>query len=104
MKSHEEAEVRQGQHVWAPRLEVEGAPIPWDATLWDSRRGHATILAEALQQPLLLPKDMEGLRRTKQLDLFMSLKRNLAMVSQLAFFFFFFVENLDAYLFIGVYA
>ena len=29
----------------------------------------------------LLPRDMEGLRHTKQLDLFMSLKRDLTMVS-----------------------
>ena len=66
----------------SPRLEVGGAPITWDATIWESQRGHATFLAEALEQPLLLPRDMEGLRRTRQQDLFMSLKRDLAMVSQ----------------------
>ena len=38
-------------------------------------------LAQALEQPLLLPKDMEALRRMRQLDLFRSLKRDLAMVS-----------------------
>ena len=37
--------------------------------------------AQALKQPLLLPKDMEALRRMRQPDLFMSLKRDLAMVS-----------------------
>ena len=37
--------------------------------------------AQALEQPLILPKDMEALRRMRQPDLFMSLKRDLAMVS-----------------------
>ena len=60
---------------------MEGAPIPWDAMLWGSQRGHAILLTEALEQPLLLPKDMEGLIRTRQPDLFMSLKRDLALVS-----------------------
>ena len=65
VESHKKAEARRGQRTCALWVEVEGVPIPWDATLWESQRGHATILAEALQQPLLLPRDMEGLRRTK---------------------------------------
>ena len=65
MESRDEAELRRGQHFWALWLKVEGAPIPWDATLWESQRGHANILAEALEQPLLLPKDMEGLGCTR---------------------------------------
>ena len=60
---------------------MEGAPIPWDATLWEFQRGHANFLVEALEQSLLLPRDMKGLRRTRQPDLFMSLKRDLALVS-----------------------
>ena len=64
-----------------PRLEIDGAAIPYDASIWDAPRGHANYLAQALQQPLLLPRDMDSIRRTKQPDLFMSLKRDLAMVS-----------------------
>ena len=36
IESHEEsssAEVRRGVCTWAPRLELDGAPIPWDATI-----------------------------------------------------------------------
>ena len=44
--------------------------------------GACTHLAKALEQPLLLLRDMEGLRCTKQPDLLMSLKRDLAMISQ----------------------
>ena len=87
MESRDEAEVHRGMHSWAPWLEVEGAPIPWDAMIWESQRGHTTVLAEALKQPFLPPRDMEGLRRTRQPDLFMSLKRDLAMVSQSTYFF-----------------
>ena len=78
--SRDEAALRREQRIWSPRLELDGAPILWDATLWESQRGQASYLAEAQQQPLLLPRDMEGLRATRQPDLFMSLKRDLAMV------------------------
>ena len=73
---------------------MEGAPIPWDATLWESQRGHANVLAEALEQLILLPRDIEGLRHTRQPDLFMSLKRDLALVSYLTIHF---IKHLDAY-------
>ena len=42
---------------------------------------HAGHVAEALEQPLLLPKDMEAYRNLNHLELFLSLKRDLAMVS-----------------------
>ena len=45
-------------------MEVDGAPVAIDATLRHFRGGHAGLLAEALEQPLLL-----------------SLKRDLAIVS-----------------------
>ena len=61
---------------------MDGAAIPYDATIWDAPRGHANYLAQALQQPLLLPRDMESIRQTKQPNLFMSLKRDLAMVNR----------------------
>ena len=78
--SRGEIEVRRPQWPWAPRLEMDGAVIPYDASIWDTPRGHANYLAQALQQPFFLPRDMDSIRRTKQPDLFMSLKRDLAMV------------------------
>ena len=38
---------------------------------------------EALEHPLLLPKDMEAYRNFNHPELFLSLKRDLAMVSYL---------------------
>ena len=79
--SKDEAEVRWPQRTWAPQIEMMGASIPYDASIWDAQRGHTNYLAQALQQPLLLPRYMESIQHTRQPDLFMSLKRDLAMVS-----------------------
>ena len=51
--------------------------MPWSGT----SRGHSNYVAEAFEQPLLLPKDMDAYRRFEQPDLFLTLKRDLAMVS-----------------------
>ena len=69
-------------------LEVDGMPITFDATLRHYCGGHAGLLAEALEQPLLLPQDMAAYRSFNHPDLFFSLKRDLAMVSDSAHFFF----------------
>ena len=47
--SRDKAEIRQPQGTWAPRLEMEGAPIPYDALIWEAQRGHANYLVQALQ-------------------------------------------------------
>ena len=47
-------------------------------------------MAKALERLLLLPKDMDGLRKVKQPELFLPLKRDLAMVSPWAHMTFFF--------------
>ena len=56
-------------------------PIVYDASLRHYRGGHAGHVAEALKQPLFLPKDMEAYRNFNHPELFLSLKRDLAMVS-----------------------
>lgn len=82
-ESRDEAATLRGPRTWSPRIELDGAPILWDATLWESQREQASFLAEALQQPLLLPHDMEGLKKIRQPELFMSLKRDMAVVSRI---------------------
>ena len=59
---------------------MDGAPIPWDASVREFQKGRAGYIAETLEQPLLLPKDMDGYKRFSQNDLFLSLKRDLVMV------------------------
>ena len=75
------AQVRRPTCTWSPKLEVDGVPIAYDASLKHYCGGHAGLVAEALEQPLLLPKDMEAYRTFNHPELFLSLKRDLAMVS-----------------------
>ena len=82
------AQVRRSARTWSPVLKVDGMPIAFDATLRHYRGGHAGLVAEVLQQPLLLPQDMAAYRSFNHPELFLSLKRDLAMVSDSAHFLF----------------
>ena len=84
-------QVRRSPQTWSPVLEVDGAPIAMDASLRHFRGGHAGRMAKALQQPLLLPTDMAAYRSFNHPDLFLSLKRDLDMVSNSVHSFFIFV-------------
>ena len=79
-------EVHLQNPVWKSRLELDGAAIPQNFTTKEFQKGNAHYLVEALEQPLLLPKDMVALQTIRQQDLFLSLKRDLALVSFLARF------------------
>ena len=66
MESREDthvADVHRPPHIWFPKLEVDGAPIAWDASIRSYQGGQAGHIAEALEQPLLLPKDMDAYKR-----------------------------------------
>ena len=69
-------------------------PIAYDATLRHYHGRHAGLVAEALEQPLLLPQDMEAYRTFNHPKLFLSLKRDLAMVSDSVHFFSFILISL----------
>ena len=60
-------------------------PISWDASIRSFQRGQLGYIADALEQPLLLPRDMDAYRHFKQPELFLSLKRDLTMVSNLTY-------------------
>ena len=77
------AQVRRPTRIWSPKLEVDDVPITWDSSIRHYRGGHTVHIAEALEQPLLLPKDMEAYRNFSQPKLFLSFKRDLVMVSDL---------------------
>ena len=46
--SREEAEVCQPQRTWAPHLEIEGAPIPYDASIWGCAERSRQLLSTSL--------------------------------------------------------
>ena len=79
------AQVRCPSRIWSPKLEVDGVPIAWDFSIRHYHGGHADHVVKALEQPLLLLKDMEAYRNFNQHELFLSLKRDLAMVSGLIY-------------------
>ena len=84
MESQDEenwVEVHVNSCTWSPKLKVDGVAIPYTALVREYNRGRAEYIAEALEQPVLLPRDMETYKRFSQPELFLSLKRDLAMVS-----------------------
>ena len=79
------AQVRRPSRIWSLKLEVDGLPIAWDSSIRHYHGGHTGHVAKALEQSLPLPKDMESYRNFSQQELFLSLKRDLAMVSGLIY-------------------
>ena len=75
------AEVHVNPRVWSSKMELDGVAIPYTASVREYNMGRAGYIAEALEQPVLLPRDMEAYRRFSQPKLFLSLKRDLAMVN-----------------------
>ena len=58
-----EAHVRRTPRTWSPKLELDGVPIAWDTSIRNYQGGQAGHIAEALEQPLLLLRDMEAYMR-----------------------------------------
>ena len=85
-EDHLAAQVHCPSRIWSPKLEVDGVPIAWDTFIRHYHGRHASHVVEALEQPLLLPKDMEAYRRFNQHELFLSLKRDLVMVDSLIYY------------------
>ena len=75
---------------------LDGAPLPLDSSIRDFQKGKVGYVANALEQSLLLPQDMADLRTLKKYEVFLTLKRDLAMVR--VFFFFFFFLSIHAIL------
>ena len=58
---------------------LDGAPLPASASVRDL--GKAGYVADTVEQALLLLEDMADLRSLRRHEVFLSLKRDLAMVS-----------------------
>ena len=81
--------------TWNPSLVLNRSPLPLDSSIRDFQKGKVGYVANALEQPLLLPDDMVDLRTMKKHEVFLTLKRDLALVSfsffLFLFFYFFFI-------------
>ena len=62
-------------------MELDGAPFLDDAFIRDFQRGIARYVADVVEQTLLLPKDMANLKSMRLYEVFLELKRDLAIVS-----------------------
>ena len=51
--------------TWNPQLEFDGAVVPWSSSIKEFQRGHTHHMVEALERPLLLPKDMDALKNMR---------------------------------------
>ena len=69
-----------------PALVLDGAPLPINASIINFQQGKADYVADAVEQALLLPEDMADLRSLRKHEGFLSLKRDLTLVSLLTTF------------------
>ena len=72
-----------------PVLVLDEAPLPTNASIKKFQDGRASYVADAVEQALLLLKDMIEWRLMRKHEVFLNLKRDLALVSLLTIFFFF---------------
>ena len=76
-------------HAWLPAPMLDGEPLMDDASIRDFNRGIGCNVASALEQTLLLPKDMVELRGFRRSDVFLHTKTFLGIVCTYSLFFFF---------------
>ena len=70
---------------------LNGSPLPANSSIKDFQNEKAGYVADAVEQSLLLPEDMVDLRTLKKHEVFLSLKKDLAMVGLSSYVFFFFL-------------
>ena len=95
---------RRGDHqievpAWTPSIVLDGAPLPNDASIRDFQQGRAGYMANVVEQALLLLADMVDLRSMRKHEVFLSLKRDLALVSSLTSFLMFKITTLFSFFF-----
>ena len=67
--------------TWNPPLVMDEAPLLTNASINDFQHEKARYVANAVKQALLLPRDMANLRSMTKHKVFLSLKKDLALVS-----------------------
>ena len=62
---------------------LDGAPLLANTLIRDFQGGTASYVADTAEQALLLPANMADLRGMRKHEVFLSLKRDLALVSSM---------------------
>ena len=73
-------EHRSNVPIWNPTFDLDDSPLREDASISDFNSGRASYIANTIEQALLLPRDMDELRKLKKHELFLFVKRDLALV------------------------
>ena len=60
---------------------LDGSPLPANSSIRNFQQGKAGYVADVVEQALLLLDDMAHLRTIRKHEVFLSLKKDLAMVS-----------------------
>ena len=71
--------------AWLPALMLSGEPLMDDASIRDFNGGIGCHVASAVEQTLLLPKDMVELRGLKKSEIFLHTNRFLALIYPMSF-------------------
>ena len=69
-----------GPQAWLLAPMLRGEPLMGDASIRDFNRGIGCHVASALEQTLLLPRDMVELQGLRKNEVFLNTKRYLGMV------------------------
>lgn len=83
--------------TWNPPLVLNESPLLMDSSIRDFYKEKARYVANALEKPLLLLDDMADLRIMKKHKVFLTLKRDLALVSSSLFFFLLSIPVVSSY-------
>ena len=75
-----EIDAQSAPEAWLPAPMLHREPLMENASLRDFRGGEGAYVADALERALLLPTDMKELKNTRSQEVFLSMKRYLAMV------------------------
>ena len=82
-RSNTASERRSKALIWNPSFALDDSPLLEDASIRDFNGGRVGYIANTVEQALLLPRDMDELQNLKKHELFLFMKRDLALVTLL---------------------
>ena len=82
-RSNTASERRSKALIWNPSFALDDSPLLEDASIRDFNGGRVGYIANTVEQALLLPRDMDELQNLKKHELFLFVKRDLALVTLL---------------------
>ena len=82
-RSNTASERRSKALIWNPSFALDDSPLLENASIRDFDGGRVGYITNTVEQALLLPRDMDELQNLKKHELFLFVKRDLALVTLL---------------------